>query len=980
MSWETDCTSAEALLGSSQTPPLDRIIHLIKRVNPTNLNLPDTECERGYRIKNDLQNLLLENYGEYFHLVPLPFSPKVVLLKHQMLPTIDACHAYLGSLSVKALDAVAESAATPPRKADQVRNSKKVAPPSPDGCARKIVKRAEQLLDAYEYEEAETLLTRVRINSREELPALLRAARLLTDEMGAFGRAIETLLSQSCQVIEDKQVRELLALAYFNNVMRPEARALFESLSPGDMGKDALRAYARIAHEDGKNQFALRLLQLAEVKESQAADDADLMNAIECALQKEVEPDLDRALEAFRHQQFGEAANLARQVLLSFPGCRRARQLLAEIESRGAREKVALLWQRFEGAESPEEKCEILTRLLERDTQRKVEIRCLIEKEKAILKRALADERLRELRESVEQQAWPECFRLLRWFLEGGKPENIKEAVGLSPYFAVLYQNRKIARLSSQSAEELWLAYLRASQSVRSGLTVGVLESMEELRPFFGDYPQFKEEYGALCASEQQAARGKSDELWRLIRAEHCSREQAEQAFELLRKTVRILPCQERTRHLTLMEEQLERFRPPRSQEGLLEEFRCALFAGNGARAGKLRERITDREALDAIDEEIGASFKIEVEPVGVEVRQHLCLDLFREAPPIRCVGTTSSQVIFAEGDDAIIVLDLKKMRATRYRSRNFKGLILTDVLPGGGEYLFWDAEGNTRMWRACLSESEGAFTASVDVMQKLGLVDGDLEGIFMSGANDVDYVCNIKGKKGERPPRVIKYNIAGKSGVVQRYEVAGAEEFKLYRFSSVPDRFLVFTGRDIRLINKNLSTITGNPSESQPFAVDLENRELYLVFGSRLYLFDAELKLKKEYRKAIGSAFFEEARVAGICPETEMALLYLDQTRGLLYNLETNEFSNTFCTDNIICTLPPSSWHYFEYSRDSNGFGIKDVTRELPALLHWRELFAEDEEPEAWAETMAKLDDEKFFAFQPAESPPSLGGTGSED
>jgi len=110
------------------------------------------------------------------------------------------------------------------------------------------------------------------------------------------------------------------------------------------------------------------------------------------------------------------------------------------------------------------------------------------------------------------------------------------------------------------------------------------------------------------------------------------------------------------------------------------------------------------------------------------------------------------------------------------------------------------------------------------------------------------------------------------------------------------------------------------------------------------------------------------------------MALLYLDQTRRLLYNLETNEFSETFCSDNIVCTLSPSSWHYFEYSRDSNGFVIKDVTRELPALLQWRELFAEGEMPEDWAETMSKLDDENYFAFRPAESVPSLEGPGTGD
>jgi len=197
---------------------------------------------------------------------------------------------------------------------------------------------------------------------------------------------------------------------------------------------------------------------------------------------------------------------------------------------------------------------------------------------------------------------------------------------------------------------------------------------------------------------------------------------------------------------------------------------------------------------------------------------------------------------------------------------------------------------------------------------------------------------------------------------------VAGAEEFDLYRFSSAPDRFLVFTGRDIRLINKNLSTIAGNPSEAQLFAVDIENREFYVVFGSRLYLVNAKLRLKKQYRKAIGSSFFKPGQVAGVCPETEMALLYLDKKRGLLFNLETNEFSDTFCTDHILCTLSPSAWHYFEYSPESNEFQIKDVTRELPALLSWRELFAEGNGSEAWAETLLKLNNEDSFAFQPTD------------
>ena len=72
MDWETEVKAAEHLLHSAVVPSSEQIITSIKRVNPTRLCLPVPDKERGYEIKNRLQNLLLENYGEVFHLVPLP--------------------------------------------------------------------------------------------------------------------------------------------------------------------------------------------------------------------------------------------------------------------------------------------------------------------------------------------------------------------------------------------------------------------------------------------------------------------------------------------------------------------------------------------------------------------------------------------------------------------------------------------------------------------------------------------------------------------------------------------------------------------------------------------------------------------------------------------------------------------------------------------------------------------------------------------
>jgi hypothetical protein len=43
----------------------------------------------------------LENYGEAFHLAPDPYSPDIFIIKHNALPSIDACHADLKALYPK---------------------------------------------------------------------------------------------------------------------------------------------------------------------------------------------------------------------------------------------------------------------------------------------------------------------------------------------------------------------------------------------------------------------------------------------------------------------------------------------------------------------------------------------------------------------------------------------------------------------------------------------------------------------------------------------------------------------------------------------------------------------------------------------------------------------------------------------------------------------------------------------------------------
>ncbi|TSK07147.1 MAG: hypothetical protein FPO08_11050 [Geobacter sp.] len=194
MIWEKHVRRAEAVLGSSRLPGADEIISLIKGVNPTSLQLSEADRETGYRLKDSLQNLLLENYGENFRLVPHPYSDDILLIRHRCNPTIDACHTHIRVLSVKALDAIDEPAPiqAPTTKPSHNKKQKQAKSGTP---AREALAIAQRQLVDYDYSGAEETLSAIRVRDRNELTSLIKAVRILVEEMGTYESAAATILA-----------------------------------------------------------------------------------------------------------------------------------------------------------------------------------------------------------------------------------------------------------------------------------------------------------------------------------------------------------------------------------------------------------------------------------------------------------------------------------------------------------------------------------------------------------------------------------------------------------------------------------------------------------------------------------------------------------------------------------------------------------------------------------------------------------------
>ena len=53
----------------------------------------------------------------------------------------------------------------------------------------------------------------------------------LVQEMGAYERAIETLLAQPRQIVRENSIHELLALTYYHNGMPAEVKTIFDRLT-----------------------------------------------------------------------------------------------------------------------------------------------------------------------------------------------------------------------------------------------------------------------------------------------------------------------------------------------------------------------------------------------------------------------------------------------------------------------------------------------------------------------------------------------------------------------------------------------------------------------------------------------------------------------------------------------------------------------------------------------------------------------------
>ena len=960
MNWQRYVKSAESLLNSCRVPPSEDIIELIKRVNPTNLKLTAPEKKLGYDLKNGLQNLLLENYGKAFYLIPHPYEPAIALIKHRLSPLVDACHTELKCLTKKALAAVesapAERPILPPagkKSSKQLRQEElQLCSGLEPSCTPKgALHKAQRWLEEFDYAQAEKVLAGIRIKDKEELPTLVKATRILSEEMGAYGRAIETLLAQPNQIIKDQNIRELLALCYYNNGTIPEARVIFESIPPAEMGKNALYAYADLSFKDGNVLLAFRLLDVADAKEGFVTSFASLRKEVEENMLGEAEPVLVKAQAAFDRGEFPAAQSLAREALTRYPNFQMAHDLIGIMEEMQAEAERASLWERFERFTDREVRIELLQRLLECDKGNSERIRELIACEKRLRRKKLVEGRIDELRMLAKDEAWSSCFDTLYWLGRQEVPiEQYRYAFGIFPHFAVLFENRPLLRLSDQEAKELWLEYVRVKQSIDAGKTDGCFQRLNAIRRYFGGYPQFKEDYRRLLAFEQARLRGEVDLLLARARDEGSTFAEVQEILQSIRRPMAMLPGQERGAYDRAFKELLVLRAPPKSEAEFAAEYRHAVFSGNVERAQTLKEYLGDIEALLRIDRE----FAEHLEAVRIAAER---TDKYRiQATPLTIVGigddddddpvqydvrtssltrmgATHRHILLREDDETIILVSLRGMSAVKYRSPYFKGLTYEDALPGQATFLFRQDHGDT-FWRATLSPTDSAFQARIDMRKQFRLKDSQkIVAVYMSSDKTKEYFLNL----GDAPDGRAKFTkvslLNGKS-----YDILGKgiAVFYVSRMTSEPDRFVLTTHEETSFFDCKLSVQARSDKPLHYYGTDPVNKVIYLQNEQGITIANYDMAGLSSFLNEDNCEYFKGDEIMGVNPGTAIAMLRCGEETGMLFDMGSCRYSERFPLYNLLVSQTQSHWYYFEYEEGSETLYLKYVTGELEDQLGW--------------------------------------------
>ena len=335
----------EVLQGRVPVTALE-LVRLIHRINPTKRDLKKKEKAELYRLKADLQSLLINEFPESLEVRQEDRNNPDLLSLHLKYFVEDACHTLLSELDAPArswaqkqidLLTLADNhtgekldgkAADTDAVAGQARSASEKNVNISTYSRAALLRMGQQALAEYDYESCEQYFRHARDRNHHDPESTVALLALYVDHLAAYDQAILLGNSLTGQLKKNQQVKELLALALVRSGQAEEALArLGKNVSSRGLEVYLLAGMHFVKNGDIKRAVACHSrLDMDDTPElrSEILRLAEAINELRTGSLKPIE---EKMLKAWEQGEAETAVQLADELLDRDTGNREARRI-----------------------------------------------------------------------------------------------------------------------------------------------------------------------------------------------------------------------------------------------------------------------------------------------------------------------------------------------------------------------------------------------------------------------------------------------------------------------------------------------------------------------------------------------------------------------------------------------------------------------------------------------------------------------------
>ncbi len=331
---------ADVLSGKTGISALE-LIRMIHAVNPTARNIPKKEADRRYRLKSQLQSLLINRFGDSLIVEEEPGRPDIAGLKLRHFSE-DACHAVVKELDDNARQWIyrhvshaetqghGDYPAGSDDGAEKLRTdiaNRQTDAHSADKDSRldalsveELIRTGRKALEEYDYDMCGKCFTRAFEMAPDNVEIAVTLLEFLVDFMGAYDKAFQLFQSMSLKLKKNIVLEELAALALIRSGKEDIAVNMVKNASSpraAEVYMLACRAAIDRSEADKAEEY------LHTLKHGACDDFLQEINRLENDIHnlsiQGLEPEVQRMLAADKAGDLLEAADIASAILEKWP-------------------------------------------------------------------------------------------------------------------------------------------------------------------------------------------------------------------------------------------------------------------------------------------------------------------------------------------------------------------------------------------------------------------------------------------------------------------------------------------------------------------------------------------------------------------------------------------------------------------------------------------------------------------------------------